>query len=66
MKGNNKITINQATMCEAIEHWLKTKVFEATNDQRVIKVERSQGSGYVTAAEEFDIQIAERVPGATS
>ena len=60
MKGTNTIRLNQATMCEAIDHYLTSVVMADGVSVDVTKVEYIKPDGYGQIGE-FEITVTERV-----
>lgn len=61
MKGTNVLKINQATIREAVKHWLNNTQLTEGAAVSVTKVEPCKNSGY-GSADEFDVTIGERDP----
>ena len=54
MKGSNKIELNQATMCAAVQHYFETVVFQPAacpKVEAVDSVDRTQGTFWVKVVE---------------
>lgn len=66
MKGKNQITLNQATMVLAIQHYFESIVFKEGSEPQVIAVaskkEESTNRSYgnVPASEEFIISVDDK------
>lgn len=57
MKGSNKLVLNQATICEAVQVWLD-KTLASGHGQKVTAVTQERNSSNYTGAE-FEVTIAE-------
>lgn len=60
MKGRNTLTINEATLIEAVQFWLDSEVWKDGNDKHVTSVRPSESSQYSrTFVVEIDDKKAE-------
>lgn len=54
LKGCNTLTLNIATMHEAVEDYLANRVFQSYNRYKVTKIEKEQDSFIVTFEEPIE------------
>jgi hypothetical protein len=56
MKGSNTITLNEATMEEAIQHYFDTVLFKENKSPKVTKVRGNSNPGF---AYTFEVSVTE-------
>ena len=60
MEGKNELVLNQSTICEAIDYWLKNKVWNANEPApAVTKVTYNKDGHYETFMVTLDMQEKE-------
>lgn len=57
MEGNNELTLNHATMIQAVQTWLDTHVLREGHGQKVTSVEKSD-DGFVVKLTRQDLSPA--------
>ena len=57
MRGNNILSLNEATMIEVVQYWLDNKALNPQERSPVVKGVKKQANTFDTPV--FDIQLAE-------